>query len=161
MRVPRKIENTITEFAVKQNNMVGTHGELGRYDLFRCIFVCLSDKMTGQREEVRLHRLLETLFADGISLSERRNILQTEYQITMTEELEGRLNRMCNLGERIGGKMDGTRLERRDGERNASKEYNKGMQQGMQEGVQQTRTIFRLFMNGEPESMIAEKNRQK
>lgn len=31
------------------------------------------------------------------------------------------------------------------------------MQQGMQEGVQQTRTIFRLFMNGEPESMIAEK----
>ena len=49
--------------------------------------------------EVRLHRLLETLFADGISLSERRNILQTEYQITMTEELEGRLNQMCNLGE--------------------------------------------------------------
>ena len=32
-----------------------------------------------------------------------------------------------------------------------------GMQQGVQQGVQQTRTIFRLFMSGEPESMIAEK----
>lgn len=132
MRVPKKIENTITEFAVRQNNVVGTHGDLGRYDLFRCIFVCLSDKMTGQREEVRLHRLLETLFADGISLSERRNILQTEYQITMIEELEGRLNQMCNLGEGLAERW-------------------------MEKGIQQTRTIFRLFMSGEPESTIAEK----
>ena len=156
MRVPRKIENTITEFAVKQNNIVGTHGELGRYDLFRCIFVCLSDEMTGQREEVRLHRLLETLFADGISLSERRNILQTEYQITMTEELEGRLNQMCNLGEGLAERW----MERgwKEGmEKGMRQGIQQGMQQGMQEGVQQTRTIFRLFMNGEPESMIAEK----
>ena len=125
---------------MKQNNVVGTHGELGRYDLFRCIFVCLSDKMTGQREEVRLHRLLETLFADGISLSERRNILQTEYQITTTEELEGRLNQMCNLGEGL-----------------AERWMERGREKGMEKGIQQTRTIFRLFMNGESESMIAEK----
>ena len=52
--------------------------------------------------------------------------------------------------------MDGTRLERRDGERNASRNTTRN-EQGMQEGVQQTRTIFRLFMNGEPESMILKK----
>ena len=156
MRVPKKIENTITEFAVKQNNVVGIHGDLGRYDLFRCIFVCLSDKMTEQRKKVRLHRLLETLFSDGISLSERSNILQTEYQITMTEELEGRLSQMCNLGEGLAerwkerGWKEGMQQGMEEG-------MEKGMEKGMQQGVQQTRMIFRLFMSGESESMIAEK----
>ena len=51
---------------------------------------------------------------------------------------------MCNLGEGLA-------------ERWMERGIEKGMEKGMEKGIQQTRTIFRLFMNGEPESMIAEK----
>lgn len=47
---------------------------------------------------------------------------------------------MCNLGEGL-----------------AERWMERGIEKGMEKGIQQTRTIFRLFMNGEPESMIAEK----
>lgn len=51
---------------------------------------------------------------------------------------------MCNLGEGLA-------------ERWMERGIEKGMEKGMEKGIQQTRTIFRLFMSGEPESMIAEK----
>ena len=47
---------------------------------------------------------------------------------------------MCNLGEGL-----------------AERWMERGIEKGMEKGIQQTRTIFRLFMNGESESMIAEK----
>ena len=47
---------------------------------------------------------------------------------------------MCNLGEGL-----------------AERWKERGWKEGMQQGVQQTRMVFRLFMSGESESMIAEK----
>ena len=67
---------------------------------------------------------------------------------------------MCNLGEGLAerwmerGWKEGMEKGMRQG---IQQGIQQGMQQGMQQGVQQTRAIFRLFMNGEPESMIAEK----
>lgn len=59
---------------------------------------------------------------------------------------------MCNLGEGLA-----ERWMERGWKEGMEKGMQQGMQQGMERGVQQTRTIFRLFMSGESESMIAEK----
>ena len=59
---------------------------------------------------------------------------------------------MCNLGEGLA-----ERWMERGWKEGMEKGMRQGMQQGVQQGVQQTRTIFRLFRSGEPESRIAEK----
>ena len=45
MGVPKEIENSITEYRMIQNNRVGKHGEFGRYDLLRLVFVGLSKEL--------------------------------------------------------------------------------------------------------------------
>ena len=62
------IENSITEYRMIQNNRVGKHGEFGKYDLLRLLFVGLSKELVGQTDEHHLHRLLETLLLPGLIL---------------------------------------------------------------------------------------------
>lgn len=158
--VPKKIENTITEFAIKQNNVLGVQETLGRYDLFRCLFICLSEQVAEAKEELHLHRLLETLFADKMQFSKRKDILQQEYKIPISESLEGRLNQMCNLGEGLAevwkerGWREGLEKGVKQGIREGRKQ---GIQQGIQQGMQETRMIFQMFMRGDSEAVIAEK----
>lgn len=83
------IENSITEYRMIQNNRVGKHGEFGKYDLLRLLFVGLSKELVGQTDEHHLHRLLETLLLPGLILDDRKKILEEEYRIPMGAMLRG------------------------------------------------------------------------
>lgn len=99
--VASRLENTMIQYQLTQNNLLGDPGELGRYDLMRVIFICLSEEVIEKQENYRLHRLLEVLFTNTLSIKEKKEILATEYHIPVSNNLERRINHMCNLGEGI------------------------------------------------------------
>lgn len=101
MGVPKEIENSVTEYKFIQNNRLGNHGILGRYDLIRTLFIGLSRNLVEEKEEYRLHRLLETLLLPELNLEQRKDILEKEYQIPMSGDMGRRMNLMCNLSGAI------------------------------------------------------------
>lgn len=101
MQVPEKMENTITEIKLEQNNVLGSQQEIGRYDLMRTVFIGLSKEPAEKKDEYYLHRLLETLFSPNLSMERRGEILAGEYQIPLTQDAERRMRFMSNLGEGI------------------------------------------------------------
>ena len=74
--------------------------ENARYDLMEEVMICL-----GKEENVTkgnpLHGMLTTLLSETLKPKEKKEILKEQYHFVTSVELEGDLERMCNLSERI------------------------------------------------------------
>ena len=97
---PKYRENTITRYAVQEENVVGDIVEKREnYDLITAVIVCLGneedDKYTG------ILRLLEVLLSSERKPDEKKRILQDDFNIKMTRELESEVLLMCNLSKGI------------------------------------------------------------
>lgn len=102
MDCPNYAENTITEYSMSQNNIVGDFPQdKGRYDLMSVIMVCLPKTIGDVNDSTRLHRLLGALLSSEMTKQEKKTIIEKEYGIPMTESIERRVNIMCNLSEAI------------------------------------------------------------
>ncbi|MFT4107574.1 MAG: hypothetical protein QM657_17595 [Lacrimispora sp.] len=122
MNSPQKARNTITEFCMEKRNIVGNSGDLGRYDLLSVIMVGLPEKLTEEGRELKLHRLLGTLFSDRMPVDRKKEILSQEFGISMTLDWERSVNIMCNLSEAIE-------------ERGIEKGIKTGLEKGIESGV--------------------------
>lgn len=102
MDSPKYAENTITEYSISPRNLVG-HFPLdkGRYDLMSVVMICLSKELAQSDDTTKLHRLLGTLLSSEMTRQEKKDIIETEYGIPMTEGMERRGNIMCNLSDTI------------------------------------------------------------
>ena len=102
MDSPKYAENTITEYSISPRNLVG-HFPLdkGRYDLMSVVMICLSKELAQSDDTTKLHRLLGTLLSSEMTRQEKKDIIETEYGISMTEGMERRVNIMCNLSDTI------------------------------------------------------------
>lgn len=97
---PRYRENTITRYAVQEENLVGnTTEKRENYDLITAVIVCLGnagdDKYTG------ILKLLDVLLSSERKTDEKKRILQDDFNIKMTRELESEVLLMCNLSKGI------------------------------------------------------------
>ena len=97
---PKYRENTIIRYAVQEENVVGDIAEKREnYDLITAVIVCLGneedDKYTG------ILRLLEVLLSSERKPDEKKRILQDDFNIKMTRELESEVLLMCNLSKGI------------------------------------------------------------
>lgn len=102
MNAPMYAENTITEYSISPKKIVGDFpDEKGRYDLMAVVMICLSKELAEAKDVTKLHRLLGTLLSSEMTKQEKKNIIETEYGIPMTEGMERRVNLMCNLSEAI------------------------------------------------------------
>ena len=76
----------------------------------------------------KLPRLLELLLVSDRPAEEKKAILQEEYQIPMTQSIEGEVEKMCNLSQGIEnrgirkGRQEGIREGRREGKREGRRE---------------------------------------
>ena len=99
MNPPNYRKNTINQYSIQEENLIGEFGEnVEYYDLLTGIIICLGDvedEMTG------ILKLLEVLLSSERSLKEKREILQEEFNIKMTQELEREVSEMCNLSEGV------------------------------------------------------------
>ena len=97
---PKYRENTITRYAVQEENIVGnTTEKRENYDLITAVIVCLGnagdDKYTG------ILKLLDVLLSSERKPDEKKRILQDDFNIKMTRELESEVFLMCNLSKGI------------------------------------------------------------
>ena len=65
------------------------------------VMICLSKELAQSDDTTKLHRLLGTLLSSEMTRQEKKDIIETEYGIPMTEGMERRVNIMCNLSDTI------------------------------------------------------------
>lgn len=99
IKPPLERQNTITRYRIVGENMVGQVQEPTRnYDLLTLLMICL-----GKPEDTDcdILKLLDVLLSNEMEAAEKQQVLQNDFDIPMTRELEGGLQDMCNLGEVI------------------------------------------------------------
>lgn len=111
-------EDSIEEIGLKSRMVFGTTSNRHDTDLMKGIVVNIrngggADKGDIKKSKNKLIAMLEELFSEK-GVDEKKQILTNEYGMIMTEELEGRMQDMCNLSELVEEKgiEKGISLER-------------------------------------------------
>lgn len=99
IKPPQERQNTITRYRIVEENMVGRVEEPVRnYDLMALLMICLGNP---EDTDCDILKLLDVLLSNEMEATEKQQVLQNNFGIPMTRELEGGLQDMCNLGEVI------------------------------------------------------------
>lgn len=97
---PQDHQHTITRYRMTEENVVGNVREpVSHYDLMTVIMLGLGDPEDIQDDNIL--RLLSVLLMPKIDDAEKKRILQDEFAIPMTEDLERSIDQMCNLSEGV------------------------------------------------------------
>ena len=94
-------ENSLSHIHLVKDDLVGYHDWRGKLDLFNIVMIGLSKELPQQDEQYELHRLLGTLFAQGLTAGQRLNIIKEEYDIPIEQNIEQEVDVMCNLSQGI------------------------------------------------------------
>ncbi len=96
----KKFRNTITRYSLKPETIIGNAVEAPEnYDLINIVMVCL-----GKMEEWNdnnLIKFLGVLFQNELSAREKKDILERDFDIPMTETFESEVDDMCNLSQGV------------------------------------------------------------
>ena len=126
----KRFRNTITRYSLKPETIIGNAVEAPEnYDLINIVMVCL-----GKMEEWNdnnLIKFLGVLFQNELSAREKKDILERDFNIPMTETFESEVDDMCNLSQGVAEEamQKGIEKGRQEG-------IQKGIEQGRQEGMQ-------------------------
>ncbi|MBP3677252.1 MAG: PD-(D/E)XK nuclease family transposase [Agathobacter sp.] len=97
---PKERSNTITEYSLTEKHHVGKVKETKEYyDLMSAIMVCL-----GKNEDETEHellKLLDVLLSPEKKAQEKKEVLEKEFDIPMTEKMETEVTYMCNLSDGV------------------------------------------------------------
>ena len=108
MAPPEERRNSITRYRLVEENLAGTVKEPVRnYDLLSVVMLCL-----GGADEENYNgvlKLLDVLLSSEAGESEKKRILQDDFNIPMTQTLETEVQVMCNLSQGVleKGKAEG------------------------------------------------------
>lgn len=120
MSAPKCKENTITNYAIAENQVIGcAHEPPENYDMLSVIIVHLGDpdKVTDDG----ILRMLDVIFTTDKNAKDKLQILQDEFDIKITPKFESEVTNMCNVSEGFEAK-------------GMAKGMEKGMAQGMTKG---------------------------
>lgn len=125
---PKERKNTITGYSLTEKAYVGKVKEKeGNYDLISAIMVCLGEN--DEDTESDLLRLLDVLLSSEKNAKEKKEILENEFQIPMTEEMEEEVEHMCNLSDGV-----------------EQKGIQKGIEIGIEQGIEQANRLIIINM---------------
>jgi len=100
MNPPKVHENTITRYSITESHMVGAYKEDKKhYDLMEAVVICLSKEDKKHYDE--LLNLLGTLLSERISKERKKEVMENDFRLPMSENLEREVSQMCNLSEGI------------------------------------------------------------
>lgn len=95
---PAERQNTIMQYSVQQRPLVGQVDEpVQNYDLLSAIMICLGEP--EQENYTGVLKFLEVLLSDERTAKEKKEILQEEFHLPMTQHLESEVLGMCNLSQ--------------------------------------------------------------
>ncbi len=90
-----EMRNTITRVHLAQTNLVGTVPELKQYyDTDEVVLVCLGGEKDNNYSG--LLKMLDVLFSESVSIDAKKQVLENEYDIKMSEELQTEVYEMCD-----------------------------------------------------------------
>lgn len=90
-------KNSIAEYGFTQQKAIGQVDEpVKNYDKMKAIIISLNDD--GIENQTSIIRLLSTLLSVKQPMEKRKQILEDEFNIPMTREIEEEVVEMCNLG---------------------------------------------------------------
>ena len=124
MNPPKERNHTITGYSLTEKQYVGKVKEKENYyDLMQAVMICLGG--SGEEAEHELLRLLDVLLISDKDADAKKEILENEFQIPMTERLETEVEFMCNLSDGV---------------------EQRGIQKGIAKGIEETRYTIVLNM---------------
>lgn len=94
-------ENSMNYIHLTDDKLLGSYQWKGRRDLLNIVMIGIADELPERDEQYELHRLLGALLSKQLSIEEKINIVETEYDISVDENIRRELGSMCNLGEGI------------------------------------------------------------
>lgn len=100
LNTPNHLADTITQFSIKQENIIGEFKKKTRYDLMSVVMICFNEK-SWQKKISKLHGMLGTVFSEKLSAKEKEQILEEEYGIEAEREVKEGIRSMCNLSDGI------------------------------------------------------------
>lgn len=100
MNPPKNRRNTITQYSIQEKHIIGEAVEQVRnYDLMSAVMICLGDE--DDKNYGGLLKFLEVLLSEEKSPETKKEILETEFDVPMTQTLESEVRRMCNLSQGV------------------------------------------------------------
>ena len=116
---------------------MGSRNWPGKLDLMNVILTGVAEELPGKGPGYELHRLLGTLFPSELTVNEKLGIIETEYHITMEDNIRKDVIGMCNLGQGV---------------------WEKGEAAGREIGIENEKvaTIKRMYRKGYSIEMIAD-----
>ena len=100
MAPPKERKNSITRYHMTEENLVGKVKEQVRnYDLIDVVMLCLGGEDRENYDGVL--KLLDVLLSPKAGEAKKRQVLQQEFDIPMTETLEVEVRKMCNLSQGV------------------------------------------------------------
>ena len=121
---PKSRRNSITTYSMEENHLWGAAEAEKRenYDLMTAVLVCLGSEEDQYYEGIV--RMLEVLLSSERKPDEKKRILEHDFNIEMTGQLEREVSDMCNLSEGV-----------------EQKGIEKGIEKGRQEGIEKGRRV--------------------
>ena len=94
-------ENVMTHYHLTKEDVIGSYEWKGNLNLINIVMIGLAKELPGHNEMYELHRLLGALLSQELTADEKLNIIGTEYDIPLEENLRKDVSVMCNLSQGI------------------------------------------------------------
>ena len=121
MNPPKRRKNTINRYSITEECMVGEEKEKKEnYDLMTAVIICLGDSENEHHSGII--KLLDVLLSDEQDPQKKKHILEEDFSVKMTRDLEREVSLMCNLSKGIE-------------DRGMEKGLEQGLEQGMEHGL--------------------------
>ena len=129
LNAPKERRNSITRYTLREEQLVGNSVEAAKnYDLISVVMICLGD---AQERQADVLRMLDVLLSSECKAEEKKQILEEEFAIQMSERVEEEVAQMCNLSQGIVERGIAQGMER-----GIAQGIEKGMAQGIAQGME-------------------------
>ena len=123
--MPERKKNSIQKISLTQEQVFGESiSEKENVDLMQAVIVNLGDE--DAPVDHRILRLMNVLLSERADAQSKQKVMEEEFHIAMTKELESEVSEMCNLG--YGIYENGMKEGRAEG-------LEEGFEQGREEGI--------------------------
>lgn len=136
----KKAGNTIARYSIKKEDLVGvTEDRPEDYDKISVIMICLGGKNLDNYGGIL--KMLDVLLSESRTPDEKKEILEEEYEIAMSQEFKKEVHIMCNLSQ---GVRERAILE--------------GIEQGIEQGIEKKEQLLikKFSGKGTPPEEIAD-----
>ena len=107
MQPPVERQNTITRYSIRETSLAGKVRERkAHYDLLTAVMVCLGKEDVPS--PTRALRLLNVLLGRETAAEVKKQVMEEEFDLPMTDGLQNEVSMMCNLSQ--GVLEDGIRI---------------------------------------------------